>query len=297
MRDRERTGITWVTLPEPMALEESSDAIGTLESSGMHVDRLIVNRMTAPPPQPCGWCEARRRFEARAVAPVARRFAGREILALPELTHEPRGLVALREAGKLLRPWKRMPSPAPVEQRLRADFRLKAASLGKIASPRLLLFGGKGGVGKSTCAAAVALDFARTARVLLLSTDPAHSLGDVFGTPFDNAPRPVPGASTLHVREIDAAVEMNRFREKYVAAVDEAFSRIAKAAGSEQSAFRELIDLAPPGIDEVIAIADVADTIADPNAPTTSSSWIRRRPGMPSACCRRRRCCATGRSR
>jgi arsenite-transporting ATPase len=273
LRDRERTEVTWVTLPEPMALEESSDAIGALESSGIRVDRLIVNRLTAPPPQPCQWCETRRRFEARAVTPVARRFGGREILAMPELTREPRNLAALREAGQLMRAWDPSPMPGPLEKRVRASWRGQGdggrdRSIAPISRPaKLLLFGGKGGVGKSTCAAAVALDLARTARVLLLSTDPAHSLGDVFGVPFGNEPRSVAGIPTLHVREIDAAAEMDRFRRQYVAAVDEAFSRIAKAAGSEQSAFREVIDLAPPGIDEVIAVADVADTIADPGSP------------------------------
>ena len=277
LRDREQTQVTWVTLPEPMALEESSDAIGALESAGIHVDRLIVNRMTAPPPQPCGWCEARRRFEARAVAPLARRFGGREILAIAELSHEPRGLAALRDAGKLMRPWKPPSTPGPLQTRIRAawtatsssgrDRSIAPAFRRGIHSTQILLFGGKGGVGKSTCAAAEALDLARTARVLLLSTDPAHSLGDVFGATFDNDPRSVPGVPSLRVREIDAAVEMDRFRRKYVAAVDEAFSRIARGAGSEQSAFREVIDLAPPGIDEVIAIADVADAIADAPSP------------------------------
>lgn len=277
LRDREQSQVTWVTLPEPMALEESSDAIAALESSGIHVDRLIVNRVTAPPPQPCGWCEARRRFEARAVAPIARRFGAREILAIPELPREPRGLPALREAGKLMHAWKPRPTPAAAERRLRADLPpeggshktkgVASAFRRKTGSTHLLLFGGKGGVGKSTCAAAEALDLARTSRVLLLSTDPAHSLGDVFGATFDNDPRSVPGVPMLRVREIDAAVEMDRFRRKYVAAVDEAFSRIARAAGSEQSAFREVIDLAPPGIDEVIAIADVADAIADAKSP------------------------------
>jgi len=272
LRDRERTQITWVTLPEPMALEESSDAIGALESSGIRVDRLVVNRMTAPPPQSCGWCDARRQFEARALAPVARRFEGREILAIPELTREPRGLPALREAGKLMRAWRPPPGSGPLERRVRAsqpdsDGRRERSVAPAFRREKLLLFGGKGGVGKSTCAAAVALDLARTDRVLLLSTDPAHSLGDVFGARFGNEPRPVRGAPSLHVREIDAAAEMNRFRRKYVAAVDDAFARIARAAGSEQSAFRELIDLAPPGIDEVIAIADVAETIANPDSP------------------------------
>ena len=74
----------------------------------------------------------------------------------------------------------------------------------------------------------------------------------------------MPGAPAgLRVREIDAAAEMDRFRRKYVEAVDEAFARIARTAAGDQAAFRDLIDLAPPGIDEVIAIADVAEAITE----------------------------------
>ena len=163
---------------------------------------------------------------------------------------------------------------------------------------RWLLFGGKGGVGKSTCAAATALDLAardRTRRVLLLSMDPAHSLGDVFGAALGDRARAVPGGpANLHVREIDAAAEMARFREKYVTAVDDAFAKIARTAGGDQAAFRELIDLAPPGIDEVIAVADVAEALTEGRGTTTSSSPTRRRPGTPCGCCRRPRCCANG---
>ena len=69
--------------------------------------------------------------------------------------------------------------------------------------------------------------------MLLLSLDPAHSLGDVFGATLGDRAQTVPGGpANLHVREIDAAAEMARFRQKYVAAVDDAFARIARTAGA-----------------------------------------------------------------
>jgi arsenite-transporting ATPase len=281
------TTVSWVTLPEPMALEETEDAMAALGAARIPVRRLIVNRVTAAPPQPCRWCEARRRFESRALRPafavprLRRRQPGLqrgdvEIVTFPEVEREPRGLVALRRLARLREPW-RMPAAAPpLPHRVRAET-LTASPTRKGDSPpylqkmgtagpfeaRWLLFGGKGGVGKSTCAAAAALELAETRRVLLLSTDPAHSLGDVFGERFGNTPRAVAGAANLHVREIDAAEEMVRLRRRYVDAVDEAFARIARAAGGDQAAFRDLIDLAPPGIDEVIAIAEVAEAITE----------------------------------
>jgi arsenite/tail-anchored protein-transporting ATPase len=288
LRDRDASEMSWVTLPEPMALEETADALTALDAAGIPVRRLIVNRVTPPPVGACDWCEARLRFEARALAPVARRFAGLQMVALPELPGEPRGLKVLAGAGKRIQPWRPPESAPPIARRVRVKLDLPPLDLpppdlppkggsykrGKVASAfrrkdllgsaRWLLFGGKGGVGKTTCAAAAALDLATDRRVLLVSTDPAHSLGDVFGATFGDDPRPVPGGpKTLQVREIDAAVEMARFRRMYVAAVDEAFARIARSAGGDRAAFRDLIDLAPPGIDEVIAVAEVADALID----------------------------------
>jgi arsenite-transporting ATPase len=273
------TEISWVTLPEPMALEETADAIDALEASGIRVRRLIVNRLT-PPPEPrvppklrsseggCEWCDARRRFETRALRPAARRFQDLEIVTYPEAAREPRGVTALRKLAKLRADWKAPRESRPIERRIRAIVEGHIGRSDLSAAPglspgiRWLLFAGKGGVGKSTCAAAAALRLAETRHVLLLSADPAHSLGDVFGQRFDNTPRPVAGRPRLHVREIDARAEMDRLRQRYLDAVDEAFSRIARATGGDREAFRDLIDLAPPGIDEVIAVADVAEAMA-----------------------------------
>ena len=271
------TRLSWVTLPEPMALEETSDAVSALDQAGLRVHTLFVNRTTVVPPQPCGWCAARRRFEARAVAPVARRFPAVEILSAPELTPEPRGILALRRLARVVQPWGRSTTrPRPVARRIRADTpKGRRAGPGDLlGSARWVLFGGKGGVGKSTCAAAAAIHLARrnaSARVLLLSSDPAHSLGDVFGARFGDEPVAVAGGpSNLHVREIDAERQFEQFRAQYLNSVDAVFEGIARGAldvGADRRAFQQLIDVAPPGIDEVIAIAGVARALTGPHRP------------------------------
>jgi len=74
---------------------------------------------------------------------------------------------------------------------------------------RLILYTGKGGVGKTTTAAATALCAAeRGVRTLVVSTDIAHSLGDVLGCEL--APIPVAIAPKLDAMEIDARAELSR---------------------------------------------------------------------------------------
>jgi arsenite-transporting ATPase len=84
---------------------------------------------------------------------------------------------------------------------------------------RVLFFGGKGGVGKTTCASAMALTASRAGkRVLLVSTDPAHSTSDMFERPI--GPEPVELLPNLHGLEIDGEFESQR----YVATVKEQIS-------------------------------------------------------------------------
>jgi arsenite/tail-anchored protein-transporting ATPase len=74
----------------------------------------------------------------------------------------------------------------------------------------VLFFGGKGGVGKTTSASALALAASRSGRrVLLVSTDPAHSTADIFQRPI--GPEIVPLLPNLHALEIDGALESARY--------------------------------------------------------------------------------------
>ena len=80
----------------------------------------------------------------------------------------------------------------------------------RLLDKRVLFFGGKGGVGKTTCASAMALAASRAGkRVLLVSTDPAHSTSDMFERPI--GPEPVPLLPNLHGLEIDGAFETGRY--------------------------------------------------------------------------------------
>lgn len=74
----------------------------------------------------------------------------------------------------------------------------------------ILFFGGKGGVGKTTIATAFALVAAEEGqRTLLVSTDPAHSTGDILETPLTAEPREV--GRNLWAMELDAAQEVDRY--------------------------------------------------------------------------------------
>jgi arsenite-transporting ATPase len=111
---------------------------------------------------------------------------------------------------------------------------------------KVLFFGGKGGVGKTTCASAMALAASRVGkRVLLVSTDPAHSTSDIFERKIGGEPTEV--QERLSVMEIDALSESRR----YVAGVKE---QIAELFGHAilKEAHRQ-IDLAAtmPGAEEV----------------------------------------------
>jgi len=111
---------------------------------------------------------------------------------------------------------------------------------------KVLFFGGKGGVGKTTSASAIALAASKAGkRVLLVSTDPAHSTSDIFERPI--GPEPVALLPNLHGLEIDGEFEAKR----YVADVKE---RIKGLFGHNiQKEANKQIDLAAsmPGAEEM----------------------------------------------
>ncbi len=83
---------------------------------------------------------------------------------------------------------------------------------------RHLFFTGKGGVGKTTTASAVAVALATAGlRTLLISTDPASNLDDMFGITASSAPTPVGDVAGLHIANIDPEQAAADYRERTLA--------------------------------------------------------------------------------
>jgi len=86
--------------------------------------------------------------------------------------------------------------------------------------PRFVMFTGKGGVGKTSLACATAVHLAdQGKRVLLVSTDPASNVGQVFGVTIGNKITPIPEVPGLDAIEIDPQDAAAQYREKIIAPV------------------------------------------------------------------------------
>jgi arsenite/tail-anchored protein-transporting ATPase len=115
---------------------------------------------------------------------------------------------------------------------------------------RIVLFTGKGGVGKTTIASATALGIARSGRkTLVMSTDPAHSLADSFGVEL--GPDPTEVTDNLWAEQIDS---QQRLEENWREIQEHAIA-VLDWAGLNEVEAEELSVI--PGLDELFSLADV----------------------------------------
>src|SRR6478609_5496287 len=117
-------------------------------------------------------------------------------------------------------------------------------------TPRIVLHTGKGGVGKTTISAATAVAVAhRGRRTLLLSTDPAHSIGDVLGVPIGAEPTAV--GTNLWAAQVDTRGRL----EQGWSAIRDYLTGLLAARGMAEVQAEELTVL--PGAEEIIALLEV----------------------------------------
>jgi arsenite/tail-anchored protein-transporting ATPase len=158
-----------------------------------------------------------------------------------------------------------------------------------IGRRRLLFVGGKGDVGKTTIAAALAVAIADTGRCcLLVSTDPAHSLGDVFGCRIGEPAREI--APNLAALEIDPDAQADRYiagvahnlrslvQPEMYPEVERQLALARAAPGAAEAALldrmTELMDEAGAGYDVVVFdTAPVGHTLRLLSLPELMAAW------------------------
>ncbi|WP_249976606.1 ArsA family ATPase [Vreelandella olivaria] len=131
-----------------------------------------------------------------------------------------------------------------------------------VLNRRLLWVGGKGGVGKTTVAASLAVLAARRGkRVLVVSTDPAHSLGDVFDRSLGDAPRRL--QPNLDAMEIDPDIEV----EAHLARVVGQMRRYAAPDMMQELERQMRLTRQSPGTQEAALLERLARLMIDDSAP------------------------------
>ena len=271
--DPARASFVLVTIPEAMAFEESARYFNSLREEGVPVTDLVVNRVEHEHGG-CPLCRARAAMQAPWLDALGREFKSLRRHHIPLFPNEVRGPRALREFARVA--WRKAKDEGG-----RMKDEVKTASVSSLvkdekkrsshpssfilhpsafplAPKRLVIFGGKGGVGKTTAAASYALALAASkpeSRVLLFSTDPAHSLSDSFGERVGEMKQGVAGVANLDAKEVDPAARFEELKERYRRWTDELFDSLAGGSRFEvkfdREAMRELVSLAPPGMDDI----------------------------------------------
>lgn len=127
-------------------------------------------------------------------------------------------------------------------------------------SPRVVMFGGKGGVGKTTSSAATALHYALAGyKTLIISSDLAPSLSDMFETQLGATETPVPGVDHLDALEISTDDVMAHWKEKFGGQIYEAASVVVDMP------YDDLVNYVAmaPGIQEEFMLDYVLEHVRD----------------------------------
>ena len=127
-------------------------------------------------------------------------------------------------------------------------------------SLKLILFGGKGGVGKTTCASSTGLYLSKDFKTLLISTDPAHSLADSLGQEIGGEIREVKGVKNLSALEISAEKALSKFKIRYESQIKKILDT---STYLDQEDIASIFALPIPGIDEVMGFKIIVDLIEE----------------------------------
>lgn len=256
-----------VTTAEKFSLNEAIRCSATLASQtpSLKIDKVVLNRIT-PADRECSGCAL-----AHASAEKARTFLQKHFPdARVYYGEDPGGPIMGRStlaafanhvfSGTKLK--YNLPAPRVRPMRFVPD------SWPVLDKP-LSLVVGKGGVGKTTVSAALGFRTRKKTKepVEICSVDPAPSLDDVFQADVGNQSEPVLGDPKFRASELDALDLFREWISELQSSVEGAttaeVSGVHVDLSFERRLLSELLEIVPPGVDEVLAIFRILDLVAD----------------------------------
>jgi arsenite-transporting ATPase len=258
-----------VTTVESFSLNESVRSLRELRraSPELRVAAVILNRVVVRPGG-CADCRRRARLLSPARVLVRREYKGAKLHLAEDPGSPILGTAQLKKfaahvfAGRPLN-WPASPLPGAREPVLRAT------EWPRLTSPLSFVLG-KGGVGKTTVAAGLAFHSRVRSRqtVQVCSVDPAPSLDDIFQTAVGDRPRSVLGDPGFRASEMDSVALfrgwVNQIRTQLEPAASGGSSGVEVDLSFERRLFSELLEIVPPGLDEVLGIFRILELVQGP---------------------------------
>jgi arsenite-transporting ATPase len=258
--------ILLVTTPETFSLNESARCIASLGKSvpEMRISGVVLNRAIADGGG-CRDCRRRTQMTRQAMRWLKAHFSGTPIMTGPDPGNPLLGTELLRKFGETVFQGRTRPLEATAPKS--KDLKLRQAEWPAGATP-LSFTVGKGGVGKTTVTAALAFHTRRCnskARVMVCSTDPAPSLDDVFQKEIGDKPTVALNDRLLSAMEFDSVGQYQQWAARMRDKLDNALSMQTGGLHLdftfEKHVFAALMDVVPPGVDELFSIFRVLDLL------------------------------------
>jgi arsenite-transporting ATPase len=262
LRDPARCRFVPVLLAEALIVHETHALLRELESLQVAVRDIVVNRLLTPTPS-CRVCMDTHWRQQRELGNLFAVLPAHTFWGVPLYPEEVRGRKALEMF------WKTAQELDPIVP----NFFCPAEGLpvrveGNAGLPwpekSLLIFAGKGGVGKTTLACATAARWASECpdqKILLFSLDPAHSLSACLTVPVGATPtRMDSGWSAM---QIDAQAEFETLKQQYQEELSEFLDSLLPNVDLtyDREVMERILDLAPPGLDELMALLRIMEFI------------------------------------
>lgn len=231
LQDDAKTSFIFVLKPESSSLLETKRSSDELSKLGIKINILIINGIL--PEEACTdeFFKKKKEDEQKIVKKINETFPAIQKLFYQLRDSEVSGLELLEAAGKFL--YEAKIEDVEIETKLETELELsnkkgKIQESGVITDQsemydlltplngtRYIFFTGKGGVGKSTIACATSLYLAEKGfKTLILTTDPASHLQDIFGQTVEHEPTRISGVDNLYAARIGQKKALEEYKKR-----------------------------------------------------------------------------------